>query len=177
MVCGIWFFGVAYLEGLIIVCVKKSAVVFLTRAILFCGAAQFSQRMFMVKAVLLLMAERNSEQQTSLEMRRGGNSQTPAPATTVQRFEEIRVLSTLESADGQKSPISRMRESLDKVGKSRENFVEESKANDGSRYAQINVAGSIFCVKERRGLINFSGIDEKPIVTQPIGKKCRRGQY
>ena len=106
-----------------------------------------------------------------------GNSQTPAPATTVQRFEEIRVLSTLESADGQKSPISRMRESLDKVGKSRENFVEESKANDGSRYAQIKVAGSIFRVEERRSLINFSGIDEKPIVTQPIGKKCRCGQY
>lgn len=54
-----------------------------------------------------------------------------------------------------------MRESLDKVGKSRENFVEESEANDGSRYAQINVAGSIFCVEERRGLINFSGINEK----------------
>ena len=71
------------------------------------------------------------------------------------------MLSTLESADGQKSPISRMRESLDKVGKSRENFVEESEANDGSRYAQINVAGSIFCVEERRGLINFSGINEK----------------
>gem|GEM_PF-5036193 len=69
MVCGIWFFGVACLERLIIVCVKKSAVVFLTRAILFCGAAQFSQWMFMVKAVLLLMAERNFEQQTSLEMR------------------------------------------------------------------------------------------------------------
>ncbi len=58
------------------------------------------------------------------------------------------MLSTLESADGQKSPLSRMRESLDKVGKSRENFVEESKANDGSRYAQINVAGKYFL---RRG--------------------------
>jgi len=37
-----------------------------------------------------------------------------------------------------------MRESLDKVGKSRENFVEEFKTNDGSRYAQIKVAGKYF---------------------------------
>lgn len=36
---------------------------------------------------------------------------------------------------------------------------------------------SIFCVEERRGLINFSGINEKAYRTQPIGKKCRCGQY
>ena len=89
MVCGIWFFGVAYLEGLIIVCVKKSAVVFLTRAILFCGAAQFSQWMFMVKAVLLLMAERNSEQKTGLEMRRGAirkHQRLPLPFSASRKY-------------------------------------------------------------------------------------------
>jgi len=74
-------------------------------------------------------------------------------------------------------PIEKMHSFLDQVGQSRADSVAESTASDGARYAQINKGNNIYCIEERRGLIDFSGIHEKPLVTSPAGTKCRKGQY
>lgn len=93
------------------------------------------------------------------------------------QLEEIRILDSTEHQPREKLPIEKMHSFLDQVGQSRADSVAESTASDGARYAQINKGNNIYCIEERRGLIDFSGIYEKPLVTSPAGTKCRKGQY
>ncbi len=93
------------------------------------------------------------------------------------QLEEIRILGSTERQPREKLPTEKMRSFLDQVGQSRADSVAESTASDGARYAQINKGNRIYCIEERRGLIDFSGMHEKPLVTSPAGTKCRKGQW
>ena len=110
------------------------------------------------------------------EVKAANNPLTAEKIEPVQ-LEEIRVLGLAERQVREKSPIEKMRSVLDQHGQSRTDSVVESMAADGARYAQVNQGSRIYCIEERRGLIDFSGINEKPLVTSVAGTKCRRGQY
>lgn len=101
----------------------------------------------------------------------------------LSRLEEIQVFGASEPLAQEKSPIQKLRDTLDKGAAERKDHVTETPANDGARYAQVNIGGKIYCIEERRGLIDIaghvdvSGLVPRPILTSPMGKRCRTGQY
>ena len=112
-----------------------------------------------------------------------GNSATGEAVGVIPQLEELRIFGTFDPRNREKSPIQKMRETLDQQTKERSDFVTESTASDGARYAQVNVGGKIYCIEERRGIIDFaghhddSGLTRRPPLTSPMSKTCRKGQY
>ena len=112
-----------------------------------------------------------------------GERKQVTDAPPVVQLDEIRVLGTIEPRVPEKSPIQKLRDTLDKGDAERKDHVTETPANDGARYAQVNIGGKIYCIEERRGLIDIaghvdaSGLVPRPILMSPMGKRCRTGQY
>ncbi len=98
-------------------------------------------------------------------------------------LEEIQVFGTSEPRAQEKSPIQKLRDTLDKGAAERKDHVTETPANDGARYAQVKIGGKIYCIEERRGQIDIaghvdvSGLVPRPSLTSPTGRRCRTGQY
>ena len=74
-----------------------------------------------------------------------------------------------------KMPIERMRESLDKAGHTGNFLVRDFGYNDSSRRAQINTLSGAYCLEEKRGQIDFSGMNQARIGTamRPVLNDCR----
>ncbi len=98
-----------------------------------------------------------------------------APAAP-QKLDEIRIYGTTEPEDHkgtQKTPLQKMRETLEKSNSPRVITVKESTAADGTRKAQVDVGGNRFCVEQRVGQIDFSGIGKGGMAMKPMpGKGC-----
>lgn len=108
---------------------------------------------------------------------------TPAENPTVasqgtQHIPKVEVIGGPEPEDfarKEKTPIQKMRERLDKVPP-RTNFsVREYVGNDGIRKAQIETISGISCLEERRGHVDFSGLNKDFLgkAMRPATKDCR----
>jgi hypothetical protein len=93
------------------------------------------------------------------------------------RVEEIRVYGTIDPEDIErpdKTPIQKLRNTLDKVPMKRGTVVKERVTDDGRRIAQIDVNGNRFCVEDRSGQIDFAGMGRGGMAMRlPVGKECR----
>lgn len=100
----------------------------------------------------------------------------PAAPAAPQKLDEIRVHGTTEPEDrkgAEKTPLQKMREKLEKSGSPRGTTVKESTAADGTRKAQVDVGRSRFCIEQRIGQIDFSGIGKGGMAMKPMpGKEC-----
>jgi hypothetical protein len=73
-----------------------------------------------------------------------------------------------------KTPIQKLRNTLDKVPMKRGTVVKERVTDDGRRIAQIDVNGNRFCVEDRSGQIDFAGMGRGGMAMRlPVGKECR----
>ena len=94
-----------------------------------------------------------------------------------QRVEEIVVRGRTEPEDFravQKPPMQKMREKLEKSASPRILQLDEFKSSSGVRTAQVAVGGRIFCIEERRGQIDFSGMGKGGLSMIPLTKPdCR----
>ena len=94
-----------------------------------------------------------------------------------QKVEEIVVRGRTEHEDFravQKTPIQKMREKLEKSANPRILQLDEFKSSSGVRTAQVAVGGRIFCIEERRGQIDFSGMGKGGLSMIPLTKPdCR----
>ena len=100
-------------------------------------------------------------------------------APVVIQIPKIEVFGRAEPEDlkpATKSPIQRMRESLDKVGRPGNFLVRDFGYNDSTRRAQINTLSGAYCLEEKRGQIDFSGMNQARIGTamRPVHNDCRK---
>ena len=74
-----------------------------------------------------------------------------------------------------KTPIQKMQESLDKAGRVANFSVREYGYNDSTRRAQINTLSGMYCLEEKRGQIDFSGINQARVgvAMNPATNDCR----
>ncbi len=98
----------------------------------------------------------------------------------VQKLDEIRVTPKIDPEDlkaREKTPLQKMRDFLDQRGKSMGTVVRESPTGDGRRIAQVNMGEQIFCIDDKRGVIDFAAdtttIKRGGVVTRPVGSVCR----
>lgn len=93
------------------------------------------------------------------------------------RVDEIRVYGAIDTEDVERAdttPIQKLRDTLDKVPLRRGTVVKERVTDDGRRIAQIDVNGNRFCVEDRSGQIDFSGMGRGGMAMRLlIGKECR----
>ena len=96
----------------------------------------------------------------------------------VQQIPKIEVFGSTEPEDLKrppKTPLQKMRESLDKVEPKVNFLVRDYVYNDGTRKAQIKTLAGLFCLEEKRGQIDFSGINRARIgvAMSPVINDCR----
>lgn len=74
-----------------------------------------------------------------------------------------------------KTPIQKMRESLDKTGRTGSFLVRDYGYNDSTRRAQISTLSGVYCLEEKRGQIDFSGMNQARIgvAMSPVINDCR----
>jgi hypothetical protein len=99
---------------------------------------------------------------------------TPA----VIQIPKIEVFGRAEPEDRKpatKTPIQKMQESLDKAGRVANFSVREYGYNDSTRRAQINTLSGVYCLEEKRGQIDFSGMNQARIgvAMRPVINDCR----
>ena len=99
-------------------------------------------------------------------------------APVVMQMPKIEVFDRAEPEDlksATKTPIQSMRESLDMVGRTSNLLVRDFGYNDSSRRAQINTFSGVYCLEEKRGQIDFSGMNQARIGTamRPVSNDCR----
>jgi hypothetical protein len=91
--------------------------------------------------------------------------------------DEIRVYGTIDPEDIErpdKTPIQKLRDTLDKAPIKRGTDVKERVTSDGRRIAQIDVDGKRFCVEDRSGQIDFAGMGRGGAAMRLVmGKECR----
>jgi hypothetical protein len=107
------------------------------------------------------------------------------PATTevtiprvVIQIPKIEVFGTAELEDikaAAKSPIQKMQESLDKTGRTGNFLVRDYGYNDSTRRAQVHTLSGLYCLEEKRGQIDFSGMNQARIGVgmRPATNDCR----
>ncbi len=104
-------------------------------------------------------------------------AQTTLAPVPKQKMDEIRVSPQIEPEDRksvEKPPLQKMNEFLNGKGRSLGTVVTESPTSDGRRIAEITMGDTVFCVEDRRGQIDFSGIGRGGMATRPaVGKHCR----
>jgi hypothetical protein len=99
------------------------------------------------------------------------------PRTVIQ-IPKIEVFGRAEPEDirpTEKTPIQKMQESLDKAGRVANFSVREYGYNDSTRRAQINTLSGLYCLEEKRGQIDFSGMNQARIgvAMRPAINDCR----
>ena len=102
-------------------------------------------------------------------------TQPPTPGSShvePQRLEEISVIGTVEPEDYKKrdkKPIVKLREFLDKHGKSNLPVFTESTNADGSRSVKVTTSGRTYWVEGPGGKIDFSGVNQSKVATNCWG--------
>ena len=99
-------------------------------------------------------------------------------APVVIQIPKIEVFGRAEPEDlksATKTPIQRMRESLDSVGRPGNFLVRGFGYNDSTRSAQINTFSGAYCLEAKRGQIDFSGMNQAHTGTamRPVRNDCR----
>ncbi len=93
-------------------------------------------------------------------------------AAEPQQLEEISVIGTVNPEDFKKrdkKPIVKLREFLDKHGKSNLPVFVESSNADGSRSVKVTTSGRTYWVDGPSGKIDFSGINQSKVATNCWG--------
>jgi hypothetical protein len=104
-------------------------------------------------------------------------------ARIVQELERVIVEGVVDPEEArrrEKAAIGRMRDSLDKVASKRGLTARESTAADGSRRAELNTVGGLYCLESRAGQIDWSGLgnglnggpNKTGTATKPSGNSC-----
>ena len=99
------------------------------------------------------------------------------PPVVIQ-IPKIEVFGRAEAEDlkpATKTPIQKMQESLDKAGRTGNFLVRDYGYNDSTRRAQINTLSGLYCLEEKRGQIDFSGMNQARIgvAMRPVINDCR----
>ena len=93
----------------------------------------------------------------------------------VLNLDEIKVYGTIEPEDikkPDKSQIAKLRDFLDKTGKSHTPIFTETVGADGSCVVRISTAGRTYWIEESRGQVDWLDVNAKKIATNCWGS-CR----
>jgi hypothetical protein len=97
-------------------------------------------------------------------------------APPVQEIEKIEVYGKIEPEDfrpKEKTPLQKLKEKLESSRNPIE-FSVRDYTSGGTRKAQINTASGAFCLEERTGQIDFSGLGKGGNALMPSdGKTCK----
>jgi hypothetical protein len=99
-------------------------------------------------------------------------------APVVIQIPKIEVFGLAEPEDlksTEKTPIQKMQVSLDKAGRTGNFLVRDYGYNDSTRRAHINTLSGLYCLEEKRGQIDFSGMNQARIgvAMRPVINDCR----
>lgn len=101
----------------------------------------------------------------------------PPPHPPLQALPKIEITGRIEPEDvkrAEKTSIQKMRERLDQAGSAPTFSFREKTRNDGTRISQIRTLSGVYCLEERRGQIDFSGINASRLgmPMRAVGKDC-----
>ena len=109
-----------------------------------------------------------------------GAQPAPANVTTTPLVQEIPTIEVFgrpnsEPKAAEKTPIQKLRAKLDAVPPTTNFSVRDYIGNDGIRKAEITTMRGKFCLQERRGQIDFSGLNKDMLgrPMKPIVNDCR----